>query len=59
MDNTIQINNKLKAKNESEILKEKPEDNSLRNSTDISSQVIQDVQKNDMIVSLNKNVNNI
>ena len=59
MDKNIQINNNLKAKNESEILKEKPEDNSLRNSTDISSQIIQDVQKNDMIVSLNKNMNNI
>ena len=58
MDKNIQINN-FKSKNESEILKEKHEDNSLRNSTDISSQIIQDVQKNDMIISLNKNINNI
>ena len=58
MDKNIQINN-LKYKNESEILKEKKEDNSLRNSADISSQIIQDVQKNDMTASLNKKINNI
>ena len=44
-----------KSKNELVILKEKQDDNSLRGSTDATDQVIMDIQKNDMISSLNKN----
>ena len=53
MDKNKEIN-ALKSKNESIILKEKQDENSLRSSTDASDQNIMDMQKNDIISSLNK-----
>ena len=43
-----------KSKNELVMLKEKQDENSLRGSTDATDQNIMDIQKNDMISSLNK-----
>ena len=54
MDKKKEKNNQ-KSKKESDILKEKPEDNSLSVTRDITAQnIIQDIQKNDMTLSLNK-----
>lgn len=49
-------NNNLKSRNEIEILKEKQEENSARGSTDLTEQnMVEDVQKNDINLSLTKN----
>ena len=55
MDKNNEENN-VKSKNETVILKEKKEDKSISGSTDLTEQniIIQDIQKNDITLSLNK-----
>ena len=55
MDNNKGEKN-IKSKNETVILKEKKENNSIKGSTDLTEQniIIRDIHKNDLTLSLNK-----